>query len=578
MGVGEGEIRVEQFSFAYPGSNRPVLNNINLRIPRGEFVLVAGPSGCGKSTLALALAGLIPSHVAGHLRGRVALDKCTITALDIHRASQHIGMVFQNPDEQLIHLDVETEVAFGPENLGLPREIIRQRVDAALAYTQMEAYARHPIYALSGGQKQRVAIAAVLAMQPDVLVLDEPTSDLDPVGTQEVLGVLRRLNRERKMTIVLIEHKMDEVIAWVDRVLLMDNGRVLLDGAARKVLADEQPFRRLGVIVPEMVRLSHCLPEVFSGTTALSVEEAYDALAGSPIQRRLQTVETIGPRREPPHPDSALLQWKSVDLTYGDRRVLDRTTLGLFEGEWVALAGPNGSGKTSLASMAMGLATPTSGEVRFRGRPVDGQIARQAKHIGYLFQSADQMLFASKVRDEIGFGRVYAKKGDAKERLLDDETLARLIDLKDRWDDNPFHLSHGQRKRLAIGALLAPGPEMIILDEPTTGQDEGHAGELLRFLEGLRRDIRMTYLMITHDMRAVARYASRLVVLNEGRIVLDGPPSRVFAQVEVLIRASLQPPPIARLHAKLMGEAVDEVALDVEQFLEWSSARGGLTG
>lgn len=566
------DIHVDHLSFAYPGSTKPNLDKIDLTIPRGEFVLVAGPSGCGKSTLALALAGLIPSRVSGPMRGKVYFgDKC-ISAMDIHETSQHIGMVFQNPDNQLIHLDVEAETAFGPENLGLPRDVIRKRVMESLSYTQMECFLQSPIYALSGGQKQRIAISATLSMEPDVLVLDEPTSDLDPAGTQEVLEVLRRLNRDRHMTIVLIEHKIDEVIPWVDRVLLMDEGKIILDDSPRHIFQDESPWRSLGVTVPEMARLSNRLPDVFGRQTALSVDEACDAIRGSIYHKQLlnQTATVkAGDAHFASQPVSgSLLRWDEIGLSFGDNQVLHGANLAVHDGEWVAVAGPNGSGKTSLASLAMGFQAATSGSVKYRDAVIQaGKISRQAAHIGYLFQAADNMLFASRVKDELMFGKKYNRRDDTVLQVTSVQEIAQLIGLETRMDANPFHLSHGQRKRLAIGALLAANPQLMILDEPTTGQDEGHAKAFLGFLQQLRDQLQMTYLMITHDMRAVAQYASRLIILNGGRVVLNGLPEQVFAQSDKLLEASIIAPPTARLHSTLCDHRAASVTLNVEQFL-----------
>lgn len=565
------DIRIDDFSYAYPGAKKPVLDKINVTIPRGEFLLVAGPSGCGKSTLALALAGIIPSRIQGSLRGSIYLGEHCVSTMDIHEASQHIGMVFQNPDNQLIHLDVEAEVAFGPENLGLPREIVRKRVSESIAYTQMASYLNSPIFALSGGQKQRIAISATLAMQPDVLVLDEPTSDLDPVGTQEVLEVLRKLNREQNMTIILVEHKIDEVIPWVDRVLLMDQGRIVCDDSPRSVFQNETYWDELGVSVPEMVRLSHRLPDVFSGQTALSVNEAYEALKGSAFQKQLLYLAGINSftQQKSSKLSEPLLKWQNIGMSFADdKKVLKDAKLSLHKGEWVALAGPNGSGKTTLASLAMGFQSATSGQILFNGQTVKaGRISKLASQIGYLFQAADNMLFASTVRDEIQFGKKHSRKGSSAQLNRSVEELAALIDLKEYLNRNPFHLSHGQRKRLAIGALLAANPELMILDEPTTGQDEGHARAFLMFLQEMRHQFVMTYLMITHDMRAAARYASRLVILNRGHIVLNGSPAQVFACAQELADTSIVPPPIARLHGMLCDYQADSVALDIQEFL-----------
>lgn len=562
------DIRVDHLSFAYPGAPVRALDEIDLHIPEGQFVLLAGPSGCGKSTLALALAGLIPSRIGGRMRGTITLGGRNISTMDVHEVAQHVGMVFQNPDNQLVHLDVEAEVAFGPENLGIPQAEISRRVAQALTYTGMERWRGQQIFALSGGQKQRIAIAATIAMQPNVLILDEPTSDLDPVGTQEVLNVLRTLNKQHGMTIVLVEHKIDEVIPWVDRVMLMERGAVVRDTAPRAAFRDVGQWARLGVAVPQIVQLAHALPEVFSGVVPLSVDEAHAGLQTSRYARRFERggFEQGTPQRLFGG-ESGALSWEAVGLRYDRNEVLKNLNLQIEPAEWVAVVGPNGSGKTSLASLAMGMQAPTSGIVRCWGTVVEaGNISRQAQRLAYLFQAADNMLFGSTVEQEFLFG-MPRRGGYSPETTATLERLLAMTDLASKREANPFHLSHGQRKRLAIGALLMRQPNALILDEPTTGQDEGHAQAFLDFLQQLRANNRLTYMLITHDMRAAARYASRVVVVHRGEVALDGPPAVVFAHAEELARCSIVPPPMALLHNRLSGGRAQRVALNVAEFL-----------
>ncbi|MBV9227884.1 MAG: ATP-binding cassette domain-containing protein [Chloroflexi bacterium] len=564
------DVRIDNLSFTYPGSSQPVLHALNLTIPEGEFMLLAGPSGGGKSTLALALAGLIPSRIGGRLQGAIYLGDKNVSAMDTHEASQHIGIVFQNPDEQLIHLDVEAEVAFGPENLALPPMEIEQRVEEALTYTGMKRLRRQEIFALSGGQKQRVAIAATLAMRSRVLVLDEPTSDLDPVGTQEVLSVLRTLNQQYGITIVLIEHKIDEVVPWVDRVVLMKRGRIVVDTSPRQAFDNIPLWRDMGVSVPQVVLLSRVLPDVFQGVTPLSVDEAYEALRGTPyVQRLLQRSHSDERPISPAYHTStqSVLSWEGVDLAYGKKQVLTDINLKVMPQEWIALIGPNGSGKTSLASLAMGFQPPTRGVIYHKGKRVEtGQISRQAEHIAYLFQSADNMLFTATVEQELLFGEKHQHRRRVKIPYELDQLLE-IIDLVAYRQRNPFHLSHGERKRLAIGALLTRHPDVLLLDEPTTGQDEGHVQAFLLFLQQLRERESLTYLMITHNMEAVARYASRVVVLKDTRVFLDDTPESVFARLEELALCGILPPPIAHLHARLCEGQATHVALSVNDFL-----------
>ena len=295
---GTAELRALDVSFAYHGAVRAALRHVDFSVAPGEVVLVTGASGCGKSTLALALCGLIPSRVHGELRGRVMFGDRPLSGLPPHEASQLVGMVFQNPNLQLINQTVQSEVAFGPENLALPQPEIAARVDWCLDVTGLAGLRHAATVTLSGGQKQRTAIAATLAMRPRVLVLDEPLSDLDPVGAQEVLGTLRRLAAESGGTgIVIIEHRVDEVAPWADRVVLMDDGRVRLSRPPRGAWDDEAPWLATGVGIPDLVRLAHAVPDAFPGGAPLSVDEAVEAARGTWLASGARSGR---PRRGPP--------------------------------------------------------------------------------------------------------------------------------------------------------------------------------------------------------------------------------------------------------------------------------------
>jgi energy-coupling factor transport system ATP-binding protein len=563
-------LRIDNLAFAYAGAAQPTLRNVNLTIGPGELVLLTGPSGCGKSTLALALAGLIPTRISGAMRGAISIDGVDLGQLKIHEVAQRIGIVFQNADNQIVNLSVEEEVAFGPENLMLPADEIERRVVDALTATGMLALRHEQIFALSGGQKQRVVIAAALAMRPQVLVLDEPTSDLDPVGTQEVLQVLRDLSRAGEMTIILIEHKVDEVFAWVDRVLLLDQGTIVVDAPPTRAFADSVRWHALGVAVPQFIQVAQALPDVFAGESPLTLDQMVDALAPSEYARSLQayTDSLVAA----PATVSPVMSWRNIDLVYDEHQVLFDVSMDVYPQEWVAVIGANGSGKTSLASLVMGFQSPTRGSLEVDGRPVKvGNISRQARSTAYLFQNADTMLFAGTVEQELRFGLQHRRaKGRDAELGLD--AVLTISDLVAYRTTNPFQLSHGQRKRLAIGALLTRQPTIMILDEPTTGQDEQHARTFLRFLGSVRQSRRLTYLMITHDMRAVATYASRVVVLRDGHLVFNGPPATVFAHRVELAECGIVPPPMAQLHARLCLHQPSAVSLTVPQFLQFATS------
>ncbi len=554
----------------------------------GEVVLITGVSGCGKSTLALALSGLIPSRVHGELRGTVTFGGRQLSGLPPHEASQLVGMVFQNPNLQLINQTVVSEVAFGPENLALPQLEIAARVEWCLDVTGMAGMRRAGTVTLSGGQKQRTAIAATLAMRPRVLVLDEPLSDLDPVGAQEVLGTLRRLARDEGTGVVIIEHRVDEVAPWADRVVLMDGGRVLLDQPPRVAWSDPAIWARTGVGVPDMVQLAHLLPDAFPAGIALSVEEAVEQLTDSwlvPALAEATAAKSLarnelriiapgelrppGRRQVPP-----VLSWEGVSVDFGARRAVNDVNLAVDEGEWVAMIGANGSGKSTLTGLAVGMGTPSTGQVSFRGRPVrPGKVFQQAAHVALLLQAADEMLFEETVIGELKFGSKF--RAMPPDPVLDVDEAIEFFGFRGLERTSPWELSQGGRQRLALAALLVGAPGVLVLDEPTTGQDAERMRSFLKLLEAVRARTGLTVLTVTHDIRGLAARAARIVLLGDGEVRMDGPTSQVFARPDELRRWGVLAPPLARLQAALLGQ-VDDVLLTVSEVGAAATAYRGL--
>ena len=562
-----GQLRADDVSFAYVGAARAALRHVNLGVAPGEVVLVTGASGCGKSTLALALCGLIPSRVHGELRGRVMFGTTPLSGMKPHEASQLVGMVFQNPNLQLINQTVQSEVAFGPENLALPQPEIAARVDWCLDVTGMAGMRTAAVVTLSGGQKQRTAIAATLAMRPRILVLDEPLSDLDPVGAQEVLATLQRLARDGGTGVIIIEHRVDEVAPWADRVVLMDDGRVVLDQPPRAAWAEPGPWRATGVGIPDVVRLAHAVPGAFGSGLPLSVREAADAvkdtwfeaaLAAAAAARGIGPAAGAGPEVGPP-----LLSWDGVSVEFDGKPVVDDVTLAVDEGEWVALIGANGSGKSTLTGLTVGLGKPSAGVVRFRGRPVrPGKVFDHAAQVALLLQAADDMLFETTVRKELEFG--FKFRARPKDPVLDVPEAVEFFGFAGREEDSPWELSQGGRQRLALAALLVGAPGVLVLDEPTTGQDAEHMRAFLRLLDRVRARTGITIVTVTHDIRGLASRAARVVLLGEGQVRADGPASRVFAMTGDLIRWGVLAPPLARLQSELLGPGVGDVLLEVD--------------
>lgn len=541
----------------------------------GEVVLVTGLSGCGKSTLALALCGLIPSRVHGELRGRVTFGGQPLSGLPPHEASQLVGMVFQNPNLQLINHTVQSEVAFGPENLALPHPEIVARVNWCLDVTGMAGMRMASTVTLSGGQKQRTAIAATLAMRPRILVLDEPLSDLDPVGAQEVLGTLRRLAQDEGTGVVIIEHRVDEVAPWADRVVLVDGGRIVLDQPPRQAWADQARWAGIGVGIPDMVRLAHALPDAFPGTLPLSVEEAtaevreswlVPALAQAATARALSRAPQDGNGVAPSRPSTGppVLSWEHVTVDFDANRAVDDVTLAISEGEWVAMIGANGSGKSTLTGLTVGLGTPTSGQVCFRGEPVKpGKVFEHAAQVALLLQAADEMLFEETVIGELSFGSKF--RALPPDPVLTVEEAIDFFGFRGLEQMSPWQLSQGGRQRLALGALLVGAPGVLVLDEPTTGQDAERMRSFLHLLEAVRARTGLTVLTVTHDIRGLASRAARIILLGEGKVRLDGPASEVFARTRELQDCGVLAPPVARLQVQLLGPATSDVLLSVEE-------------
>ncbi len=475
-------IQVDDLTVCY--GKRRVLGSkrsgLSLSIRPGEFVLVTGPSGSGKSTLLRALAGLIPHASLARMEGRVVVNGLDTQEHPLPILAGQVGMVFQNPTTQIFCLRVEEEVAFGPRNLGLPPDEVARRVGWALGSAGLEPLRNRRVNTLSDGEKQRLAIAAVLAMAPRILILDEPTSNLDRVGTCQVLSTLERL-RQESSTVVIAEHKTGEVSRLADRVLILEEGQPVADGPPKEVFARRELLHRLGVRQPT----NH--PQ--SNWTDLI----------------LPSLEERGWERVEP-----LVELEGVVAGYGKRQVLDSLDLSIQRGELVALVGDNGAGKTTLARLLAGLLKPWQGKVQVRGQ------------VGLLFQNPLDQLFCETVEEEVAFGpRNY---GFLTPTLLED-TLA-TADLGSLRQRRIHALSGGEQQRTALASVLALRPDLLILDEPTMGQDWGHLSAFMEHVGRLSGG-GMAILLITHDYELVHRYAQRVLLLRDGRIAAEGSPRQL---------------------------------------------------
>ncbi|MYC76920.1 energy-coupling factor ABC transporter ATP-binding protein [Candidatus Poribacteria bacterium] len=504
-------IEIENLGFTYPSREAPTLRGITTRVPTGAFVLLTGPTGCGKSTLLRTLNGLIPHASAGTLTGTVRVNGQDIAAQSLAITCQQVALLFQNPDDQLFCTRVEDEIAFGLENLGFPPEKIKERIVVALKQVGLPDFASREISSLSGGQKQRVALAAVCAMQPRVLLLDEPTSHLDPRGAHDILTIVTQLNRELGITVILATHRTKEVAPLCDRVWLMDEGRLYLDLPEVEAFQDLTPYQRLGVQIPKE-----------------------DASRSDPATVSQKSADRTTSQ-------NLLLSIRELQFSYPktDEDAVHSISCEVPRGEVLAIMGANGSGKTTLIHLIAGLLRPAAGEVVIAGKSSTRQKLHQlAGKVGIVFQDPDLLLQAETVRDEVAFG---PKNLKFPARTLEDRidgTLARF-DLRDLDSEAPYSLSRGQRQRVAVAATFSLHPDLFLLDEPTTGQDAQHLHQLMDELcDEIRRENK-TLIFATHDTELTLKYADRILLLRDGKVIFDGAPNSAFANPELLQQASL---------------------------------------
>jgi energy-coupling factor transport system ATP-binding protein len=537
----------------YPGPARAALDGVSLRLDPGSLTVVMGATGAGKSTLVRCLARLVPCFIAADVTGEIRLGGRSIADTTVGELAGRVGMVFQDFEAQLFSTDVTQEVVFGLEQLGVPPAEMPGRVAAALAAVGLTGFEGRDPTTLSGGEKQRLAIAGLLALRPDVLLLDEPTTDLDPIGRRDVLGVLDRVRAEGR-ALVLVEHEGSALDA-ADTVVLLRDGRVVGTGSPVDVLSDVARCEDAGVRPPDVARVFAAL-----GLDAppFDVGRAADRLRAAGVR--------IVP---PPAPDPPLVSGPPlVRVSHVTHRyeegivALDDVSLDIGRGEIVAVVGRNGSGKTTLVKHVNALLAPSVGRVELDGVDVATLALEQvARRVGYVFQDPDHQLFAATVAEEVAFGPTnLGLPPDEIRRRVDDALAAVGLAVR---DEDPFLLDKGARQRLAVAAVLAMGPDVLVLDEPTTGLDHREQQRMLELLRRLHAAGR-TIVLVTHTPWIVAELASRVLLLEGGRLRYDGPVRPFFADPALLAAASFRAPDATRL-----GQAFGATPLGVDELLAW---------
>ena len=569
-------VSVSNLSFKYEGAEEEALKNVSFEVHRGETFAIMGPNGAGKTTICYILSGIIPNMYGGIRRGRVSVLGFDPWDQPIYETAKRVGILLQDPESQLIMPSVFAELAFGPANLGVPKEEILKRIKNVLKIVGLEGYEdRHP-RELSGGQKQRAALGAVLTMMPEVLILDEPTSQLDPIGTTEVFEAIKRL-KEMGMTIIITSHKTEEIAYIADRVMILNEGEIVTIGSPREVLSNVDLLESVGVKPPAVASYFSKLQIGNSSELPIYLEEAV-SLAKKLIHENKLIVNDVEFKRGQSREREPIIELKNVTFVYPSEPpvvALKNINLTIYEGEFVGIIGQNGSGKTTLVKNIVGLLRPTKGKVLFHGEDVSKYtVGELAKRIGLVLQNPDYQLFTLSCEDEIKFGlkNIGLPEEEIEKRV---EEALKFVGLEHLRDKYPFALSFGDRRKLAVATIIAMQPEVIIMDEPTTAQDYRGRYMLADLAKRIHDKYGRTIIMITHDMDLVAKYAERLIVMANGEILADGPTRKVFQMQDVLKKAFLKPPQITRFAQELRDEGVNPEVLTVDEMLEALSLNRG---
>ncbi|MBI4321292.1 MAG: ABC transporter ATP-binding protein [Chloroflexi bacterium] len=552
-------------SFRYPRSSESVLKPIRLKVEEGEFVVITGPAGSGKTTLCHCLTGVIPKFIAGEYKGHVTIGGQRVDQIPLPAVAPLAGFLLQAPENQLFNPSVIEDVAFGPENLRFSRPEIQRAALGALRFVGMEDYAHRLSDALSGGQTQRVVLSCILAMDPPLFILDQPAAELDPSGRRELYDNIYQLNIRAHKTILVVEDRLSDVVAYATRIILMVDGAIVRDEEPQAFFQSEA-VAACGIRVPDVVRLHYLLqgrsvqsPRVFLTPREVgqnfgpALEQAAGASsctetsgspgASLPVSRAGNTALR--------QPESAAIEVHYVHYLYPPGTwALRGVSIEIREGEFVALIGENGAGKTTLAKQLIGLLRPTRGRILVRGRDATKMsIAQLADQVGFLFQNPDHQIFSESVFDEVAFGLKIRRVP----RVEIESRVAEMLDrvgLAAYRNHHPYLLSRGQRQRLGFACVLVRRPPILVVDEPSTGLDYAETIDVFDLLSEYRRQ-GGTVVIITHDMDMVVRHAERSIVMAGGMIYVDTATARLQEHFDMLHNASIRLPDIYYLVEEL---------------------------
>jgi energy-coupling factor transport system ATP-binding protein len=591
-------IEVKNFSWRYPafvGKQNPyALDGLNFQVEKEEFFGIIGPSGAGKTTLCYALTGIIP-HVfkpqmgkeAEDLKGEIyafgqlltkvetvynpATGKNEAKIIGMKQTAPRMGLLLQDPENQFLRMDLLHEVAFGMELMGLPPDEIEKRAKEALEIVGLSslwpmADLIHPSE-LSGGQKQRVAIASFIAMRPEVLILDEPTSDLDPEGKLSIIKAIDNIRKEYKLTLIVVEHNPEIMLKYADRVLALDKGKMIAYGTTEEVYKDVKLFYEHGLYPSDIARIGYESNLKYNQRVPFDVDEALKAMSGI-----TPNFSNVNLNDEIVKGEKEIINVNNVNFWYEDgTHALKGVSFTIHEGEFVGLIGQNGAGKTTISRIIAGIYKNYKGTVKVLGIDIrDKKIADKIPlYVGYVFQNPDHQIFMRRVYDEVAYGlkNIGLSSSEIEKRVREALTSVGLLE---KIDEDPLFLGKGEKRRLAVASILAMKPSILIVDEPTTGQDFRMSEDIMNLMGELNKH-GTTILAITHDMTLIAEHTKRVVVMYQGKVIFDGPTRQFFADQDLLDKAAIIPPLAVRLsHA--YRQHIDRNAPMLINVREWVQA------
>jgi energy-coupling factor transport system ATP-binding protein len=551
--MAEPVISIKNLSYRYRGQKERALEDISLDISQGDFLVVMGPSEAGKSTLAATINGLVPHFFRGKFEGQVDVYGKNTQDHTVAVMAEEVGMVFQDFEAQLFSTNVELEVAFGPENFAVARDEIERRIEKNLHLVGLEEYRNRPPSTLSGGQKQKLAIASVLAMQPKILVMDEPTTDLDPISKLGVFNIADQLRQRDDMTLIVVEHETEEALK-ARHILLLNKGKVIRYGPGHEVLRDVDLLESNGVRPLDIVKYFHQMGET---DLPMAPEDGLSRFhaKGWRISDAKHAKLVANDKARAQQYGDIIIRCQGLKHSYsGKVEALRGVDLEIHRGEMIAIVGQNGSGKTTLVKHFNGLLMPTEGSIEVDGKPANEQgVFVLGKKVGYVFQNPDHQIFSETVFDEVAFSPRLRKMSDEEVKQRVEEALE-AVGLSGFESKDPFSLTKSGRQRVAVASVLAAKPEVLILDEPTTGLDYAEQRSMMELVRQLNEK-GSTIIFVTHHMWVVSEYAHNVVVLNDGQVILRGTTREVFSHEEMLRVAFLRPPHIVSF-SNMLGKTM----------------------